>query len=119
MLIHSNQTSASIDRRGHSDQDTPLSSIKSCTEMRRVISGRNRNGGIGVNPPRTIGNISPQVTWQGRFNFFNIIMGMLYFSDMSASWYGVEISESKNPEDDSIFKYAWRENNSEVEKVGR
>ena len=58
-LIHSNQLRATIDRRGQSDQNISIGNLKSCTEMKRVEFGTNRNGRIGMKPPITIRRISP------------------------------------------------------------
>ena len=84
-LIHSDQTSATIYRRGHVNKKISLGSLKTCTEIRRVRFGRNINYGNGVDPPRTIGIIIPQVTRQGIFNVFDSIRGTSYLSERSAS----------------------------------
>ena len=75
MLIHSDQDISSNDRSGHGDWYISLVSLKSCTEMRIVGSGRNRNDGIGVNPPRTIGSPRPHInrTKHGIFDIFDFV----------------------------------------------
>ena len=71
-----------------------------------------------MNPPRTIGSISPQVIGQGILYLFNAIRVTPDFSYRSVSWHGVAISESEKPEGDCIFKNARREKIFELEKVG-
>ena len=48
-LIHTNQASASIDRRGHGDQDFSFGGWKSCDKI-GIDFGRNTNKIIPVNP---------------------------------------------------------------------
>ena len=64
LTIQSNQASSIIDRRGHSDRNISFVSLYSCMEMQSGVFRRNSNDIIGVNPPRTIGRIKPQVTSQ-------------------------------------------------------
>ena len=60
-LTDTNQASASIDIRGHSEREISFGIRKSCEKI-SIDFGRNNNDGIGVNPSRTIGSISPQIT---------------------------------------------------------
>ena len=60
-LIYTNQSSASIDRRGHGDLEISFGCRKSCNEM-SIDFRRNMNDGIHVNPLRTIGSIIPHIT---------------------------------------------------------
>ena len=114
-LVHTNQVSAYIDRRVHSDCNISFVSWKSCNEM-SIDFGRNTNDGIRVNPPITIGSIIPQITStksgneRRRIGFGqnigdyipprNIRSFGLFdrvtseFSDRSVSWHGAVKNES-------------------------
>ena len=124
-LIHTNQVSSSIDIWGWGDQDIYFGSWKSCNEM-SIYFVENINEDISMNPPRTIGSISKQITSLksstkirrirfrrnnnnsipprniGSFNPFN--RGMLIFFDKNASWHSTKKSEIENPKGESIKK---------------
>ena len=65
IIIHTNQASASIDIRVHSNWDISFGSQKSCNKM-SIYFEQKMNGGIRVNPSRTIGSISPYITSMNR-----------------------------------------------------
>ena len=90
-LIRSNQSSASIDKRGCDDWLISLGSMNSCTEMRRIGFGWNKNEGISMSPPITIRSIIPQTnrTGQESFEIFESVRGKLYLSYRSNFWYGL------------------------------
>ena len=75
IIINYNQASATIDRRGHSKQNIYQGSLKHFTEMRWFEFGENSNDRIGVNSPRIIRSIIPQVTIQESFDMFELIRG--------------------------------------------
>ena len=60
-LIHTNQASASIDRRGQGDWEIYFRIQKSCNKI-NIDFRRNTNCGIGVNSPRTTGSIIPYIS---------------------------------------------------------
>ena len=136
-IICGNKASAFIDRWGHGDCRNSFRSRNICNKM-SIHFGWNMNDGISVNPSRTIGIVSPQITVLksgtgigfgynssggilprniGVLILFNI--GALDFSNRITSSHGTTKSESENPGGNSIFKNTGRENNFEVERVGR
>ena len=60
-LIHTNQASASIDIRGHSDQDFSFGERKSGYEM-IIDFRRNMNNSMTMKLSRNIGSITSQIT---------------------------------------------------------
>ena len=60
-LIHINQTSAFIDRRGYVDWYISFVIRNICNKI-SIDFGWNTNDGIGVKPLRTIRSIIPQIT---------------------------------------------------------
>ena len=137
-LIHTNQASASIDRRGHGDRDIYFGICKSFNKI-RIDLGRISNDGIGVNAPRTFRIIRPQITSLnsgtetrrigfgrnsdgnipprniGSVKLFDI--GTSDFSDRSMVCHGAAKSENENPEGNRFFKKSGRENHFEVENL--
>ena len=81
-----------------------ITSLNSGTEMRIIGICQNSDDCV---PTRNIRS------------FYLFEGGISYFSNRSRSWHGAAQNESENPEGDSIFKNTRRENNFEVEKVGR
>ena len=71
LTVHSNQSIASIDRRGNSDREFPFRSWKSGNKM-SVDFGQNADYEIGMNPSITTRSSCPQTTRTrlGSFNFF-------------------------------------------------
>ena len=82
-----NQATATISIWVHFDWNISIAIMEICTEVRRGVFGRISNGKIGMNPPRTIIGISPQVTNQGILNLFNPIRGTSNF--LTGSCHGI------------------------------
>ena len=103
-----------------------------------IYFGWNFNYVIRVKPSKTFGNISPHITnltsgtgirfghnsgdvippWNiGNFGLMD--RGTYYFPNSIMPWHGAAKIESENPGGDRIFENTERENNFEVEKVGR
>ena len=80
-IMHTNQSSTSIDRQGHSDRDTSLEIRKSGKKM-SVDFGWNADDKIGMNPSRTIVIHHTWITStrQVSFNIFDSIRGMSYLA---------------------------------------
>ena len=119
-LVHTNQASAFIDIRRQSDQEFSFWSRKSFNEM-IIYFGSNRNYGIIVNPSRTIRIKGPQVTniIQGRFDIFDSIIKTSDPAYSIVSWQITAKNESENLGGNNIRENAERNDNFEVENVGR
>ena len=81
-----------------------ITSLKSVTDIQRI--GFRRNSGYGT-PIRNIRS----------FGLFDI--GASDFSNRSVLWNGASKCEGENPVGNRIFKKSGRDNNFEVENVGR
>ena len=90
LTVHSNQSIASIDRRGNSDREFPFRSWKSGNVM-TVDFGWNADDRIVMNPSRTIGNPHLQITRTSlsNCNILELVIRCL-------SWHGTMKSKSEN-----------------------
>ena len=116
IVIHSNQETTKLYRLVHGYQNISFGILYSCTEVWRWVFGQSSNDVIGMNPPRTIRGIIPQITKHWSFNIFDSIAGMSDIFNRREVWHGEVIIEIAGG--NSILKNAGRQNNFEVDNFG-
>ena len=120
LIVHSNQASASIDIRRHSDQEFSFGNQKSGYEM-SVNFGKNADDEIRTNPSRTNGNTTTTYyqdqagklrhLWLIQHNFGYHVQG-ISVTFINKQW-------KLRPWRQQKFRKYWAQNNFEVEKVWR
>ena len=95
----------------------PLRILDSGTDITRY--GRNIDNHTGMNPWGPNGTIIPESNRANNCKNFDFIRRILNFSYRGSLWHDTEKGESEKLGGNKFFEDAERENNFEVEKVGR
>ena len=102
-----------VTRWGHSDWEFPLGILKSGTDVKSGIFGRNINNHTGVNPQDTPKTTSPDINRAKSFS----LRGLSDFTNWNASI--PDAGQSEDPFCSNIFKNDRREKCFEVENFER
>ena len=85
--IHSNHATAAIVILRHGNWNVCIVSLDIFPEVQRGVSVWSGKDSIGMNPHGTIGGNVPKSTGQEGFDLFDLVMGMLEFSNTIVSWF--------------------------------